>query len=64
MSTKVLLDSEVVEKVLKEVKPSIKREDISKIKWRLIEEATKKHASELTPSQRARLWKGSKPLKR
>ncbi|WP_330502072.1 T7SS effector LXG polymorphic toxin [Peribacillus frigoritolerans] len=61
IGTKVMLDGEVVEKVLKEVKPNITIRELENLKWSVIEEATLKNKTILQPSQRARLWQGSHP---
>ncbi|WP_258832750.1 ribonuclease YeeF family protein [Peribacillus frigoritolerans] len=61
IGTKVMLDGEVVEKVLKEVKPNITIRELENLKWSVIEEATLKNKTNLQPSQRARLWQGSHP---
>ncbi|MEK4067756.1 ribonuclease YeeF family protein [Peribacillus sp. FSL R5-0717] len=61
IGTKVMLDGEVVEKVLKEVKPNITIRELENLKWSVIEEATLKNKSILKASQRARLWQGSHP---
>ncbi|USK58759.1 ribonuclease YeeF family protein [Peribacillus asahii] len=61
IGTKVMLDDEVVEKVLKEVKPNITIRELENIKWNVIEEATSKNKAALKPSQRAKLWQGSHP---
>ncbi|MFE4142985.1 ribonuclease YeeF family protein [Peribacillus sp. YIM B13472] len=61
IGTKVMLDGEVVEKVLKEVKPNITIRELENLKWSVIEEATFKNKTILQPSQRARLWQGSHP---
>ncbi|MFJ7929762.1 ribonuclease YeeF family protein [Peribacillus sp. NPDC096448] len=61
IGTKVMLDGEVVEKVLKEVKPNITIRELENLKWSVIEEATLKNKTILQPSQRARLWQGSNP---